>query len=370
MRDQLTAPGSDGSGLLFQRPRGEDQVAVHLDELDALHRLQRLQLGGGLFGVGAHHDDAAVVGGLRHHLAPGEEGPVGDVPQGLHQGGGAANGVVPPPGHGPVEGSGEDHHIQIVHGVDHDAAIVPHRLQLGLDALVVQRPDALEGDARHVLRPAFPAGLFLDVGGQGAIGIAEGLVFGELGLAAGHQLVAVLHIVDVVQGVPSPLPEVGAEDLPVHRLSRLLLEHLGQQLGLQGVVAPEGGVSPADDEVLPPQVGGYVGHVSGDLPVDLRGLGHGEAPAVGKDEKELPRLCKAPADALRGPVGVDAHVVDGLDPGGVVVQHHDLPLAPLRLGGQGSLHRRPVGQGVWLQGRCADPFLHFRSPLIHRAPGR
>ena len=301
--------------------------------------------------MAAHHDDAACLAFLRDHLFPGEQRLVGNIADGLDQCGRTADGEVTALCHGAVQCHCKHLHIAVRHCVHDHMAVIVHRQQLGLDAVKVHGAQAFQRDAGHVSCTDFAAGFFLNVFAQVAGVVAKGLVLGKFGLAAGHKLCAVAHIMHVVQCKASALAEVGAQDVAIHFVTVLSLRHLAQQVGLQRVVAAQGGVAAADDQVVHAELAGHLGGVLRDLAVGLGGLGHGKAAAVGQNKEELFRRSKALAQAFYRPICININIMYRLYAGRVVVQHNDLAVAGGSFGGKGGvqfflIHLWKAGQNI------------------------
>ena len=276
--------------------------------------------------MGARQHHAAHVRVRADQLLPAQKRPGGHVAQRLGHGGGGADHVVLTPGHQPHQHHGEGLHVRLLDGVHGDVAEVLRSQQLRLNGVQVKGPQLPQRHGQHVLRLHCAVGLFLHVFRQEGVGIAEGLVPGELRLRGGDEILPLLHVMHAVQGEASALPEEGAEDLPVKGRAAAVLDDAAQGGLLDGQMPPQGGVPTADDEEVLPGPAGGGKHTFGDLPVSLlRPLG-GEAAGVGQHEEHGVGPEHLGIEGVLGPVGDHRHIVDGLHAGGVVVQDDDLPV--------------------------------------------
>ena len=87
--------------------------------------------------MAAHHDNAPGGVFQGDHLLPTQQGLAGNVADGLDQRRSAADGEVPPLGHGAVQRHGKGLHVAVLHRVHNNLAEIVHRQQLGLDAVKV-----------------------------------------------------------------------------------------------------------------------------------------------------------------------------------------------------------------------------------------
>ena len=309
----------------------------------------------------AARDDEAAIGRLAlHHVGACQERPVGHAAQHLDQPRRRAEQKPLARRHRAVERDGERFHIAVVHGVDHDPAVIPHRAELRGDTVDIHGAQLLQRDRRHIRRAHRAAGLFLDVLPQFGGAVAEGPVLRELRFARGRQLISVTDVVDVIQRIAPALLEKGAQHLAVDLPAAAGVDRIAQRLGLQRVVSAQRRVAAAQEQERRSRLLRDAADVLRDLAVRFDRLLRCEAAGVGQQEKEPRILGKALPDALHAPVGVDGHAVNGLHARRVVVQHHELRPALRQLPRQQRVEPRLVHR------RTAQQRLRGDVGLVHR----
>ena len=155
------------------------------------------------------------------------------------------------------------------------------------------------------------------------MGVAEGLVARELRFRCGHELAALLHVMDAADGETAALLEERAHDFAVDG-EAIGFHSFAQQLRFKWVMAAQRGVAAAHDEVGRGGFARDLRDAGADLPVRCGGLVPRHATAIGEDVEQLVFLGKTRANALQAPIRVHRNVVDGLYAGGIVVEHDNL----------------------------------------------
>mmetsp|Transcript_35765 Transcript_35765/g.89859 ORF Transcript_35765/g.89859 Transcript_35765/m.89859 type:complete len:349 (+) Transcript_35765:1044-2090(+) len=100
--------------------------------------------------------------------------------------------------------------VGVARGVDHHHRALREGQQCVAHSARTAAADVSEGDVPDVARLHTPAGLLLHVVLEVAGTVAKGTVARKLGCGRGHQAVALLHVVHVVNGVASACQEEGA----------------------------------------------------------------------------------------------------------------------------------------------------------------
>ena len=193
---------------------------------------------------------------------------------------------------------------------------------------------------------------------SGMVGVAEGLVARELRFRGRHELVALLHVVHVVDGEAAALFEKRAHDLAIHG-EAVRLHRLAQELGFERVVSAERGIAAAHDEVGRRGLVRDLRDALANLPVRGARLIARHAAAVGEDVEQLVFLGKARANALQAPICVHRHVVDGLHTGWIVVEHDDLAGVLRNLLREERVDRLLVDRGIRVQDVCGKSHESF-----------
>ncbi len=151
--------------------------------------------------------------------------------------------------------------------------------------------------------------------------VAKGFIAGKFGLTGGGELIALLHIMHILQGEAPAFFEERADDLAVKAGGGQGFDFIFQGEGLKRVMPAQGRIAAADqDKFLAGGAGGFH-QVAGNLAMDLGGLRGNQAARIGQHEENPAVLAKGGGEGAGVPSGVDRDVVDGLHAGGVVIQH-------------------------------------------------
>ena len=137
------------------------------------------------------------------------------------------------------------------------------------------------------------------------------------------KLISILHIMHISNGKAPALLKIGTNDFPVNSPVPVLFLCPGQQLCLQRIIPPQGGISPADNHIIN---SGFLRHLCRGFPdfqVGPGGLFHGKSPGICQYVKQLSLLFKASLNAVIGPICVHGNIMDRLHSGGVIVQYYD-----------------------------------------------
>ena len=159
---------------------------------------------------------------------------------------------------------------------------------------------------------------------------------------------------NVVQGVPPPFLKEGVDDLTVKGRGAKGFQRLPQHCCFQRIVSPKGGITAADQDVIPPAVPGCRVNGPGDLTMGCLRLLGGKPTGVCQDKEHPLLLRKALTQGFRLPIRVYRYTVDSLHAGWVVIQDDHLFIALLKLPTQQgirplSVHRRKLRQYLHVQ---------------------
>jgi hypothetical protein len=216
--------------------------------------------------------------------------------------------------------TGEAIEIRLALGVHHAADVTGQgtqpRTQIAADILQTETLDRLRPDA--------PVGLLLHIIGQKGVAEPEHRVTRELGLVDRNRHPVDHQIVDAIARDPPALEEGRHQKVRIEGA-----ELLGDHIGLDRIMAAQGGIRAADDQWPDsPTIRGEPVHrraqVHADLarhPRRLRGI---HAARVAQNEEEWRGILERLDQGLRIPSGQQQTAVDGLGSGRVVVDDDDL----------------------------------------------
>ncbi len=126
---------------------------------------------------------------------------------------------------------------------------------------------------------------------------------------------------DVVNRIAAPGFKKGSQDKAIRGLSRILLYCFPDKVRLQREVTPQGGIAAADDLDLLAQAFCLPKKIFHQLPVKGSRLLPGQAPGIGQDIKHAAFFRQGLMQALPVPSGIDRNVMNGLDPGRIVIEN-------------------------------------------------
>ena len=214
--------------------------------------------------------------------------------------------------------------IDIVHSV-HDylvEALDGH--ELGFYLVESHCVNVVEAYARNAVSLELSAGFLLNVAGHCRGSVAERLIFRELCLVCGHKFIAVLHVMNVVDGEASALLEERAQNLAVNHFARVLLVVLAEYPCFERVMASERRIASADEDVLSACLAGNVIHDSSNLVMCLDGLLLSEAARICEHVEQVVLLLKSGQDVIMSPARVDVNIMHSLNACRVIIEDDNL----------------------------------------------
>ncbi len=156
--------------------------------------------------------------------------------------------------------------------------------------------------------------------------IPKGFIRCKFRLSGRHQPIAFLHIMDTVNGKPPALQEERAQYLSVHSLPGLFLKRFLKHLRLQRIMPTQRGIPSGNKQQLLMAGSRGLYRPFCNQPVLLFGLLCRKASGIGQDEKHIVFLLYSLHQAFLFPICINRYTMNRLDPGRIIIQHHDFPV--------------------------------------------
>ena len=193
----------------------------------------------------------------------------------------------------------------------------PH--ELFFDGADGQASQFFKGDGGHIAFLEATVRFFFHPFPEVAGTVAEAPVLCKLCITGRDETVTILHIMGVIDRVAPAFFKEGKDDFAVLDDTSALFDGVFHDLRLKGIMAPQGRVAPADDQVRDAELFRNGFHPVGDILVHLGRFVLCECPGVRQDEEDLILFLESARDRFLRPIRIDGNPVDGLDACRVII---------------------------------------------------